>query len=266
MLSSEPAELPQQKVTSQSIAAASQVNGLSFFQGSGTSNTELVNNLSSKGIIATKSVFDAMLATDRGKYYTAPSTSTSGRKKTTYDYGAYADAPQAIGHKATISAPYIQATALEYLSSHITKPNSKILDVGCGSGILMAYVSRMTIPREGRGEGGGVVGIEVISELVELSKHNLSGDGFIVIGGNSSAVSDEPKPTSSSSSSSSSSSDAENKNDTTSSVVTVLNGNGWGGAPAHGPFDAIHVGASAPSIPLALLSQLKPGGRMIIPM
>jgi len=34
-----------------------------------------------------------------------------------------------------------------------------------------------------------------------------------------------------------------------------------------GPFDAIHVGASAKSgVPPALISQLKPGGRMIIPV
>ena len=38
------------------------------------------------------------------------------------------------------------------------------------------------------------------------------------------------------------------------------------GAPEHGPFDVILASASAPNIPEPLLSQLKPGGRMVIPI
>jgi protein-L-isoaspartate(D-aspartate) O-methyltransferase len=38
------------------------------------------------------------------------------------------------------------------------------------------------------------------------------------------------------------------------------------GAPGYGPFGAIHVGASAASIPPALVAQLAPGGRMVIPI
>ncbi len=38
---------------------------------------------------------------------------------------------------------------------------------------------------------------------------------------------------------------------------------GW---PEHAPFDAIIVTAAAASIPPALLAQLKPGGRMIVPV
>lgn len=38
---------------------------------------------------------------------------------------------------------------------------------------------------------------------------------------------------------------------------------GW---PEEAPYDAIHVGAAAPEIPPALIEQLKPGGRMVIPV
>ena len=48
--------------------------------------------------------------------------------------------------------------------------------------------------------------------------------------------------------------------------VEVRIGDGYQGWPEKAPFDAIVVTAAAPSVPPALLEQLRPGGRMVIPV
>ena len=48
--------------------------------------------------------------------------------------------------------------------------------------------------------------------------------------------------------------------------VEVLVGDGYQGRPDKAPFDGIIVTAGAPVIPEPLLQQLKPGGRMVIPV
>ncbi len=48
--------------------------------------------------------------------------------------------------------------------------------------------------------------------------------------------------------------------------VVVKHGDGYFGWPEHGPFDAIIVTAAASHIPPPLVEQLKPGGRMAIPV
>jgi len=49
-------------------------------------------------------------------------------------------------------------------------------------------------------------------------------------------------------------------------AVKVRQGDGYFGWPDKAPFDGIVVTAAAPQIPPPLLEQLKPGGRMIIPV
>lgn len=48
--------------------------------------------------------------------------------------------------------------------------------------------------------------------------------------------------------------------------VTVRAGDGYAGWPEHAPFDGIIVTAAAPEIPQPLLQQLKPGGKLAIPV
>jgi protein-L-isoaspartate(D-aspartate) O-methyltransferase len=48
--------------------------------------------------------------------------------------------------------------------------------------------------------------------------------------------------------------------------VSVRAGDGYQGWPEHAPFDSILVTAGAPSLPPALVRQLKPGGRIVIPI
>jgi protein-L-isoaspartate(D-aspartate) O-methyltransferase len=48
--------------------------------------------------------------------------------------------------------------------------------------------------------------------------------------------------------------------------VEIVIGDGTAGLPAHAPYDAIIVSAATSEMPPALISQLREGGRMIIPL
>ncbi|XP_064603879.1 protein-L-isoaspartate(D-aspartate) O-methyltransferase-like isoform X2 [Liolophura sinensis] len=140
----------------------------------------------------------------------------------------YADSPQSIGYAVTISAPHMHAHALELLSEQL-KEGGKALDVGSGSGYLTACMAIMV------GESGKAVGIDHIPELVEGSLVNLRKDPSI-------------------------------QRLVESGRVKMVVGDGRKGYLEEAPYDAIHVGAAAPEMPEALIEQLKPGGRLIIPV
>ncbi len=139
----------------------------------------------------------------------------------------YADSPKSIGHGATISAPHMHAYALELLKNHL-KSDSKVLDVGSGSGFLTACFALML------GDGGQAVGIDHIDDLVQQSKVNVKKAGM----GNLLA----------------------------SGRLKFVVGDGRQGYASGGPYNAMHVGAAAKDLPKPLLKQLAPGGRLIIPV
>ncbi|XP_045150299.1 protein-L-isoaspartate(D-aspartate) O-methyltransferase isoform X2 [Echinops telfairi] len=138
----------------------------------------------------------------------------------------YMDSPQSIGFQATISAPHMHAYALELLFDQLHE-GAKALDVGSGSGILTACFARMV------GASGKVIGIDHIKELVDDSINNVRKDDPVLL---------------------------------SSGRVHLVVGDGRMGYAAEAPYDAIHVGAAAPVVPQALLEQLKPGGRLILPV
>ncbi|CAI5953589.1 unnamed protein product [Closterium sp. NIES-64] len=140
---------------------------------------------------------------------------------------AYQDSPQTIGFNATISAPHMHAQCLELLENHL-QPGMRALDVGSGTGYLTACFGLLLAPT------GKAVGVEHIPELVERSKRDMarSAAGHLLESG----------------------------------VIALHTGDGRQGWLHDSPYDAIHVGAAAPEIPLALKQQLKEGGRMVIPV
>ncbi|KAF8156019.1 Pcmt1-prov protein [Crassisporium funariophilum] len=140
---------------------------------------------------------------------------------------AYEDSPQTIGHGATISAPHMHAYASEHLLPYL-HTGAKVLDVGSGSGYLAAVLHHLVSP------GCKVVGIDHIPELVDWSVENLKKDGL--------------------------------GHALESGELVMVAGDGRLGYPQGGPYDAIHVGAAAPTVPSALIDQLASPGRMFIPV
>ncbi|XP_048340295.1 protein-L-isoaspartate(D-aspartate) O-methyltransferase-like isoform X2 [Sphaerodactylus townsendi] len=141
-------------------------------------------------------------------------------------YFPYMDSPQSIGYQATISAPHMHAHALELLKDQLVE-GALALDVGSGSGYLTACFARMVGPT------GKAVGIEHIEDLVHESIRNVREDDATLL---------------------------------SSGRVKLLVGDGRKGYPEEAPYDAIHVGAAAPTVPNELLNQLKLGGRLILPV
>lgn len=143
-------------------------------------------------------------------------------------HSQYVDSPQSIGYAATISAPHMHAHALELLADHLYE-GAKALDVGSGSGYLTACMAHLV------GSQGKAIGIDHIEEIVTDSVKNVNKDKVSL-------------PL------------------LQSGQMKLIYGDGREGYAPEAPYDAIHVGAAAKEIPEELKKQLKPGGRLIIPV
>ncbi|KAJ2782880.1 hypothetical protein H4R18_002029 [Coemansia javaensis] len=175
------------------------------------SNRGLVANLARARIISDERVVSAMRAVDRAHF--SP-------------HSPYEDAPQPIGHGATISAPHMHGYALEHLREHL-RPGMRALDVGSGSGYLTACMAAMV------GARGRVVGVDHIPELVEGARAAL---------------------------------EQHYPDWVRDQRVRFVVGDGRQGHAADAPYDCIHVGAASPEPPAALLAQLGAPGRMFVPV
>jgi len=147
----------------------------------------------------------------------------------------YSDSPQPIGYRATISAPHMHGHACEYLIDFL-HPGSQVLDIGSGSGYLTHVLANLiTNPSLPSDSNGRVVGVDHIRELVDMAINNMrksaGGRSFIESG-----------------------------------KVKFITGDGRLGWKDGAPYDVIHVGAAAKSIPPTLVEQLRAPGRMFIPV
>ena len=143
-----------------------------------------------------------------------------------------------IGYGQTISQPLVVAFMIELLSP---ESGEKILDIGAGSGwttTLLAYI----ISQEGNPKSqipnpklqtpkGKVIAIEIIPELVEFGKKNVSKYNFIEKG-----------------------------------IVEFICADGSKGYKKEAPFDKILCSAEAKEVPKPWKDQLRVGGKIVTPI
>jgi protein-L-isoaspartate(D-aspartate) O-methyltransferase len=127
-----------------------------------------------------------------------------------------------IGYGQTISQPLVVAFMLELLNP---KEGEKILDIGSGSGWTTALLAEIV------GEKGKVIAIEIIPELVEFGKKNVSKYDFIENG-----------------------------------IAEFICADGSKGYQKESPYDKILASASAKGCYPAWKEQLKVGGRIVTPI
>jgi protein-L-isoaspartate(D-aspartate) O-methyltransferase len=174
---------------------------------------KLVDELLANQRITSEKVAETMRTVDRGIFCSATS-------------GVYSDSPSPIGFNATISAPHMHAFALQALEP-VLKAGASILDIGSGSGYLVAAFSQMMEHQ------GKVIGVEHVSKLNEQAKRNIQ--LF-----NSRLVSE--------------------------GIVQLETFDGRRGFSPKAPYDGIHIGASVQTIEPELVAQLKTGGRIVAPL
>ena len=143
---------------------------------------------------------------------------------------AHEDGPLPIGHRQTISQPYVVAFMTAALE---LDRGDRVLEIGTGSGYQAAVLAEL---------GAEVWTIEIVAPLAQTASAALTASGH----------QGPDAPT------------------TGPGAVHTRVGDGYRGWPADegGPesFDAIVVTAAPDHVPQPLVDQLAPGGRMVIPV
>lgn len=127
-----------------------------------------------------------------------------------------------IGFGQTISQPLVVAFMIEQLQPEL---NDKILDIGSGSGWTAALLGEIV------GEKGKIIAIEIIPELMEFGKKNVSKYNFVK-----------------------------------KRIVEFICADGSKGYKEEASFDKILASASARDFPPAWKNQLKVKGRIVTPI
>ncbi len=174
-------------------------------------NEKMVKELIEGGWLKTKRIINAFLKIKREDFLPED-----------LKHLAYLNEALPIGYGQTISQPLVVAFMLEKLDP---RPGEKILDIGAGSGWTSALLAEIV------GEKGKVIAIEIIPELVEFGKKNVSKYNFIEKG-----------------------------------RVKFICGDGTKGYAQDAPYDKILCSASAKEVPNAWKEQLRIGGKIITPI
>ncbi|GAB5362860.1 hypothetical protein AAMO2058_000834900 [Amorphochlora amoebiformis] len=143
--------------------------------------------------------------------------------------GMYEDKPRNIGSNATITSPHMHAIALQALFGDGDIPmGSLALDIGCGSGYLTVCMASILAERD-----GVAYGIDHARDLVQSSRRNAERSHPYLV---------------------------------KADALHFFQGDGFLGLEEKAPFRYIHVGAAVEDIPTALIDQLAPDGRLLIPV
>ncbi len=143
---------------------------------------------------------------------------------------AYVDRPFPLFSTGqTISAPHMCLLILEYLN---LESGFHVLEIGAGSGYQAALIAeRLRLAEKPKKieVSSRVWSIELVPELVRFAQENIKRTDY-------------------------------------DDVVAIIKGDGTLGLSEKAPFDRIILTAAGPRIPPPLIEQLKPGGKLCMPL